>query len=179
MGALYQIQLKTINPCSVDLVVTPVQPDCCPFYTSRRFALGLLKDAPSGRCLTRSIPRRAEMVGRAWASFLLQRPHLFDHKVHASFYPSIHPLREALPQSVGEDLGSSGFDASPFVASVEIIELSTDTWDYDMPAPTATYRIEVTRRKWLDHLRDPANTSWDSTAYDHDDAPYIDLMSTG
>ncbi len=174
MGTLYRVAVTDLHPTQVDLRVEPTQPDCCPFYLTERFAMGLLLDAPPGRRLTRNPVRRLQFVSTSWVGAALRNRRIWNREVYEAFRVDHHPLRDPLSERE-RDLGSAmHVDCGRYIASVRILETSTTRWTYGDPAPWALYRITTTAPRWLSHLT--SDSEWDSVAYDSDDAaPRIDL----
>ncbi len=174
MSALYRVEVRALEGPKVDLWVQPTQPDCCPFYMTARFAMGLLVDAPAGSRFTYNPASRMAMLGRAWGGTLLRNAKLWNKGVYDSYRVPVHPLRDLLDDRTC-DLGSAAdFDCSKYIVETRVLQVSGPRWDYGMPDPWALYRLTASHERWLANLTEAS--AWDSVAYDYDEpAPFLNL----
>lgn len=175
MSTLYDVEVRRLARRSVDLFVEPTQPDCCPFYLTARFAVGVLADAPPRRIVTRHPARRLGLLARAWTGHLLRSRRLWNREVLDNHRVDHHPLRAALGDAYCDIGSAETIDCARYIEDVRVLEVSGSRWNYDVPHPWAVYRFTVTRRAWIAHLSKDAR--WGSVAYDEvEPTPYLNLM---
>ena len=125
--------------------------------------------------ITRSISKRLGLLGRSLVYRITKDPKTFNDETWNAYLVRHSPLHDAIPETVQIDLGSSGFDATPYVRKVEVLGASVERWDYGMDNPEISVAIQVTHPRWLAHLK-LGRRQWGSVAYDSEAlAPVFDL----
>ncbi len=150
MTDLYVVVVEHVAGSLLELRLTPTQPDCCPFYTTPLFALGVLTDVVCRHGDQGGIHRLDELV----------RSHLDPSRKHLFFdYTNPHGKQVEV-----WDVGCADFDAGAVIRSVEVDEVQGLPWAYGDADPSALYRLRVREESVLEGL--PIGKAFGSTAYD-------------
>jgi len=170
MSALWNAEVLSKQRAAVDVRLRQVHPDSGAFEHGKVFALRLIYDeaygygpelaresrGPLGDALSLDQTLDAAYM-KAHADRFVQRVEVFDVSGPPLDFDTAHAQVDREVSAMGIDREEPAWEATWETAWNEV-------WRDVTRLPAATYRIEVTDPRWLEHLA-PGQT-WESTAYE-------------